>query len=200
MVDPKYNKLKQEEQRDNNILKSMEVAASNGTIPAYSEEQQLSAQKQEPKRKLSDFHDRKVRPYTNAIVYVLYLAFTVFVIPYSQFSNSDNKVVIKVALIAYVLIFLTACIMHIVEKILQKDIESSCFVMKCLIEFSDLTSVIGYALTSLGYMIVLQESNDVCFWFIYSALVVVLLVALFYCVAKPCYKHSHSHLKDMENN
>lgn len=167
--------------RDDAILKSLAEANKSGDICKYSEEQILAAQQQTAKKKINHLYNELIFPITNNILYLIYSLATLIILPFIYAGGESGAELGAVA--AYFLVFSVAIVLAAVEKYVKNRPEGIEKWPKSFQNFSNNTFALNYMLTSIGYMLAILEGY--VFWYMYTALCLLFLAALYFDFIKP---------------
>lgn len=176
-----YEELEQQKMRDDAILKLLAEANESGEICKYSEEQILAAQQQNAKNKINNLYNELIFPITNNILYLIYSLATLIIMPFIYAGGESGAELGAVA--AYFLVFSVAIVLAAVEKYVKNRPEGKEKWPKGFQNFSNNTFALNYMLTSIGYMLAIIEGY--VFWYMYIALCLLFLAALYFDFIKP---------------
>ena len=178
-----YEQLQQQKMREQAVLESMQKSNIEYSRYEYSEEQMLAAQEQLAKKNINKLYSDKVFPTNNLVLYFVYYVFSLIIIPLLYVNENEYKVWVGVG--AWGLLIVIFVVIKYTEKLYQKDMRKQYKSMEYLNDFSNDTSVFCCLLTSFGYFAeFLGIFEFVC---IYSAMLVVFLIAFYYRIIKPLY-------------
>ena len=184
-----FKEYKQKELRDNTILKDVKNANETGRRSKFSEEQILSAQREEGKKAMNELYYEGVFPLINNILFMVYYISSLITLPL-VYLNEDpaNKIVMIIGGITLIIIW---SVIRFIDKFVHKKKFRKKQWMKCLEKFSIDTSVFTYFLTSIGYMLVIL--NKIYFGYLYLLMCFVFIISVYYDIAKPLLKSKCRH-------
>lgn len=188
MGEKEYNFKEYEQRRirDNMILEDVKKANEVGSVSQYSEEQIQCAQKEEGKKAISALYYESVFPLINNILFVVYYILSLITLLLTYF-NQENE---TVAILGYLALIISVVVMKIIDKFIHNKKFRKTHWMCCLEKFSLDTSIFTYALTSIGYMLVIMDK--ICFWFIYIIMWLILVAAVYFDIVKPLIREKDS--------
>lgn len=183
-----YKEKRQQQLREESVLKALQQANESGKNCSYSEEQILEAQRQSGKMQVNYIYSELINPVSNGIINIAYILTTLILMPI-LYSNKEGSRVAAVT--AYVLLFIVLIVLRVVERSVKKDTEKQRKWIIYINKFSNDTFVFGYIATSLGYLMVILDFE--WFWFIYVLIVLFFLSAIFRDFVEPFLVYLRQH-------